>query len=60
VSQKMCFVSIIKTSWLMNFKETLTVYSENHVTHKYSLVQNAKFSNVKTGGAYSNHCVLKG
>jgi hypothetical protein len=47
----------------MLFRETVPVYCENHMKHINTLCgQNAEFYHVtsKTGGAYSNHWVLKG
>jgi hypothetical protein len=42
-------------------RETVAVYCENHTEHTDTVCgQDAEFWYVKTGGAYSNHRVLKG
>jgi hypothetical protein len=38
----------------------IIVYTENHTKHKYTCARNAGYYNVKAGGTYSNHRVLKG
>jgi hypothetical protein len=44
----------------MLFRETVTVYCENHMEHTDTLCgQKAEFCYVKAGGAYSNHWALK-
>jgi hypothetical protein len=44
----------------MLFSEIIAVYCENHMEHMNTLcVRNAEFSDVKTGGTYNAHCVLK-
>jgi hypothetical protein len=44
----------------MLFKETIAVYSETHTKPITFCGQNAELLNVKAGGLYSYHCVLKG
>jgi hypothetical protein len=42
-------------------KETMAVYSENHTKYINTLCgQNAEFLNIKAGGTYNYHWVLKG
>jgi hypothetical protein len=52
---------ITKTSWLMQFKEIITVYSENCAKPINTLCgQNAELLIIKAGGAHSYHWALKG
>jgi hypothetical protein len=45
----------------MLFMGKITVYFENRVKHiNTHCGQNVKHYDVKAGGTYSNHCVLKG
>jgi hypothetical protein len=45
----------------MLFRETVTVYCENHTEHTHTLRgQNAEFYFVKTGGAYKKPLGFKG
>jgi uncharacterized SAM-binding protein YcdF (DUF218 family) len=41
----------------MLFREITADYCEKKPINTW---QNAQFMNIKTGGAYSNHCMLKG
>jgi hypothetical protein len=60
-SQETHYVSATKPNRLMLFRETVAVYCDSNVKHVNTLCgQNAEFLNVKTGGTYSNHAVLKG
>jgi hypothetical protein len=44
----------------MLFRETVTVYCENHMEHTNTLCgQKAEFYYVTAGGTYGNHCALK-
>jgi hypothetical protein len=44
----------------MPFRETVTVYCENHTKHTNTLPgQNSEFQYVKEGGTYSNRWALK-
>jgi hypothetical protein len=44
----------------MLFRETVTVYCENHTVHTNTLCgQNAEFYYITVGGTYSNHWTLK-
>jgi hypothetical protein len=44
----------------MLFRETVSVYFENHTEHTNRLCgQNAEYWYVKAGGTYSNHLDLK-
>jgi hypothetical protein len=54
-------VSVIKTSQLMLYREIIAVFSEIHTKHINTLCgQKVEFVNVKPGGTYSNHIVVKG
>jgi hypothetical protein len=45
----------------MLYREIIAVCSEIHTKHINTLYgQNRELLNVKPGGAYSNHCALKG
>jgi hypothetical protein len=45
----------------MPFRETVSIYYENHMEHTDTLCgQNAESSYVKAGGTYNNHWALKG
>jgi hypothetical protein len=45
----------------MLFRETVTIYCENHIEHTNTLCgQNAEFCYVKAGGLYTNHWALMG
>jgi hypothetical protein len=45
----------------MLFRETVTVYCENHTEHTNTLCgQNAEFWYVKVRGIYRNHSAVKG
>jgi hypothetical protein len=51
---------IIETNWSILFREIIAIYTDMYTKHINTLcVQNAEFPNVKAGGNYSNHCVLK-
>jgi hypothetical protein len=44
----------------MQFREIITVYSENHVKPIHTLCgQNAQLLNDEAGGAYSYYCALE-
>jgi hypothetical protein len=60
-SQETHYVSATKASQLMLFRETITVYCENHTEHTSTPSgQIAEFYYVIAGGIYSNHSALKG
>jgi phenylalanyl-tRNA synthetase alpha subunit len=60
-SQETYYVSSTETNRLMLFRETNTVYGENHMNHSNTLHgQNTAFNYVKAGGTYRNHCALEG
>jgi hypothetical protein len=52
---------LTNASWLILYKEIITVYSKNHVKHMKVLCgKNTEFLfNVKAGDMYSYHCALK-
>jgi hypothetical protein len=52
-------VSITIISWLVLFKEIITVHSENHRNINAFCGQNAALLSVKVGGTYSRPCALK-
>jgi len=55
------YISVIKTSQLMLYREIDAVCSQIHTKHINTLCgQNVEFVNVKPGGIYSNHWALKG
>jgi hypothetical protein len=59
-AKKTQLVSITTVSWLTLFKETIPVYCENHAKHIIpSVATNSELLNVKVGGAYRYHSVLK-
>jgi hypothetical protein len=52
--------SVAKISWLMLFKEIITVYSENHTKPiNIHSRQNAELLNVKIGGICSYHWEIR-
>jgi len=54
------YISVIKTSQLMLYREIIAVYSQIHTKHINTLCgQYVKFLNVKPGGTYSDHRALK-
>ena len=55
------YVSVIKTSQLVLYREIIAVCSEVHTKLINTLCgQNVEFVNVKPGGSYSDHWALKG
>ena len=54
-------MSIIETSQLMLYREIIAVCSQVHTKHINRLCgQNIELLNVKPGGSYSDHWVVKG
>jgi len=52
--------SVAKTNHVMLYREIIAVCSEIHTKHINTLCgQNVEFVNVKSGGTYSDHWVLK-
>jgi hypothetical protein len=59
-SQETHCISIIKTNWLVLFREIIAVYSENHTKHINTIFgQNGEFVSAKADGTDNNQCVLK-
>jgi hypothetical protein len=59
-SHKMQHVSVIETILSVQFKETIAVYSENHMKPINTLCgQNVRISDVKAGGTYRHHGAQK-
>jgi len=55
------YISVIKTSQLVLYREIIAVCSQTHIKHINTLCgQNFELLNVKPGGTYSNHWALEG
>ena len=55
------YLSVIKTSQLMLYRELMAVCSEIHTKHGNTFCgQNVEFVNVKTRGAQGNHKASQG
>ena len=55
------FLSVIKTSQLMLYREIIDVCSQIHTKHINTLCgQNVELLNVKLGGTYCDHWALEG
>jgi len=48
------------TDQLIQFREIIVIYCENHTKHLSTVRLNAKFLNITAGGAYSYHRALMG
>jgi len=54
------YISVIKTSQLMLYREIIAVFSEIHTKHTNTLCgQNVELLNGKPDSTFSNHCSLK-
>ena len=55
------YISVVKTSQLVLYREIIAVCSQIHIKHINTLCgQNVELLNVKPGGTYSDHWALKG
>jgi len=54
-------MSIIRTSWLMLYREVMGIYCMNFIGHVTTTSgKNALFFNITTGGMCNHYWVLKG
>jgi hypothetical protein len=54
-------ISITEIKWILLFRKIITAYSENHTKAINTFCeQNLELLNIKPGGTYSYHRVLKG
>jgi lipoate-protein ligase B len=60
-AMKIQHVSNTEVTQLIYFREIIAVYSENHMKLINTLCgKHAELLDVKAGGTYTYHCVLKG